>query len=60
MMNPPCPPSCPHRSVEPNCHTDCKVYLDWRVKKDQENTQRRVERSRIAYRIDAIERMKKR
>ena len=23
-----CPPDCPDRSIEPNCHGTCQIYLD--------------------------------
>ncbi len=23
-----CPPNCPNRSIEPNCHTTCEIYKD--------------------------------
>ena len=31
----PCKPKCPDRSVKPNCHEYCKVYLKW-IKEQEE------------------------
>lgn len=28
-MTAPCK-NCPDRTIEPNCHTTCKKYLEWR------------------------------
>ena len=26
----PCPPDCPNRCANPNCHSTCATYLNWK------------------------------
>lgn len=33
-MTAPCK-NCPDRTIEPNCHTTCKKYLEWRKAVDE-------------------------
>ena len=37
MINAPCK-NCPDRTIEPNCHTTCKTYKEWR-KQENANTE---------------------
>lgn len=59
MKRPPCTPDCPHRCIEPNCHTHCSKYLEWRALKDKENCKRQEINFDIGYMVTAQERMRK-
>jgi len=59
MKIPHCTSDCPNRSIEPNCHTTCQIYLDWRANKDKENAARRSQGFEIEYIREAQNRMRR-
>lgn len=59
MKRPPCPPDCPNRSIDPNCHMVCKKYKDWRLDKDRENAIKCIENSKTEYTVMAQIRMRR-
>ena len=52
-MRAPCK-DCPDRTVEPNCHTTCAKYLEYRAILDERNENKRLQKEISFMRSDAV------
>lgn len=49
-----CPPNCPDRSVEPNCHTTCLIYAKMREELQKIKKNRREDSLYYNYKVNSV------
>lgn len=55
----PCTPNCPKRCAEPNCHSTCKEFLEFRAKVDADTPKKYIKSDLSNYQTRQIERQRR-
>ena len=55
-----CPPNCPDRSYEPNCHNDCEIYNDALQERQKAKEGHKKAVDFAAFKVDTVRKTKAR
>ena len=55
-----CPPNCPDRSYDPNCHNDCEIYNEAKMERKRVKEEHKKDVAFDSYKIETIRKTKAR
>lgn len=55
-----CPPNCPDRSYDPNCHNDCEIYNEAQKERKRVKEEHKKDVDFATFKVDTVRKTKAR